>query len=66
MNGMSHHIITRGAGGCDCADNLIPLCVKHHSEVGNIGCESFFEKYGIYDILERAREHKYAHKRGEL
>lgn len=28
----AHHITTRGAGGDDVADNLMPLCGEHHRE----------------------------------
>ena len=40
-----HHVVTRGAGGGDTVDNLISLCVKHHSEIHRIGNERFREKY---------------------
>jgi len=40
-----HHVKTRGAGGCDCSYNLMPLCLQHHNEVHNSGLHDFAEKY---------------------
>jgi hypothetical protein len=40
-----HHIKTRGSGGGDTIDNLMPLCQKHHTEVGTIGLIAFSAKY---------------------
>lgn len=55
-----HHIVTRGAFGSDDRNNLIDLCVKHHSEVESIGRVSFFKKYKIIKLLEIALKLKYA------
>jgi len=56
-----HHITSRGAGGGDIIENLIPLCRFHHSEWHQIGScrmvdkyEKIFNyliKYNRYDIL---------------
>lgn len=43
-----HHVKTRGAGGDDTIENLMPLCHYHHDEVGRLGRQSFIKKYGIY------------------
>jgi len=29
----AHHVKTRGAGGSDIIENLMPLCRAHHSEI---------------------------------
>lgn len=42
-----HHLKTKGSGGDDVAENLLPLCVKHHREVHDIGTKTFCLKYGI-------------------
>lgn len=40
-----HHVKTRGAGGKDTLDNLMPLCREHHTEIHKIGKKTFFKKY---------------------
>lgn len=40
-----HHVKSRGAGGGDTSDNLLPLCRRCHQEWHRIGIESFTEKY---------------------
>ena len=32
FNTEAHHVTTRGAGGHDVPENLIPLCSQHHHE----------------------------------
>lgn len=44
---VGHHIKTRGAGGGDVRENLVPLCVSHHAEVHNIGSLTFAKKYNL-------------------
>lgn len=36
-----HHVISRGAGGPDVPENLLPLCAGHHQRVHAIGLTSF-------------------------
>ncbi len=55
-----HHIRTRGAGGDDDPRNLLALCTTHHTEVGQIGNDTFSERYPrvaqkICAALERER-----------
>ena len=40
------HVKARGAGGAD-RGNVVPMCVKHHSEQHEQGIESFQSFYGI-------------------
>jgi 5-methylcytosine-specific restriction endonuclease McrA len=57
------HITTRGAGGHDLADNLWPLCRKHHNERHSKGlgfmikkyssCKQWLIKANRKDILEK-------------
>lgn len=59
-----HHIITRNAYGrdrigFDVNGNRVWLCQEHHSECHNIGRETFFNKYGMVDRLEIAKQLKY-------
>ena len=42
----AHHLKTRGAGGKD-EKNLLPLCVKHHTEIHQIGKITFSGKYNL-------------------
>ncbi len=41
----SHHVKTIGSGGSDY--QTVPLCALHHSEVHNIGRETFAQKHAI-------------------
>lgn len=41
----AHHVKTRGSGGGDVSSNLVPLCIKHHTEVHLIGAYTFVIKY---------------------
>lgn len=60
-----HHLTTRGAGGGDTADNLIPLCRTHHQEWHAKGAvymsftykaiEGWLELAGRTDVLEAVR-----------
>jgi hypothetical protein len=53
--GDAHHWVSRGAGGHDTADNLMPLCRTHHTECHTIGKVTFYEKYqSVKYWLERA------------
>ena len=57
------HVTTRGAGGGDTPDNVMPLCRRHHSERHQIGIGQMIRKYPSYrtwlqlaertDILEQ-------------
>lgn len=58
-----HHIITRGAygrdrNGFDVEGNLITLCRECHDKVHR-GRETFFNKYGMVDQLNLAKQLKY-------
>lgn len=46
---VAHHIKTKGAGGDDSVENLIPLCTSHHQEIHNIGRDSMLERYQFLD-----------------
>jgi len=41
-----HHVTSRGAGGGE-RDNIVPLQRVFHSELHNIGRDSFAIKYGL-------------------
>jgi hypothetical protein len=63
-----HHIITRGAyggvggpDGFDHYDNRVWLCREHHSQVHSMGRETFFKRWLMEDVLERAKEAKRVH-----
>lgn len=61
----AHHITTRGAGGDDLPENLMPLCTYHHGEWHSRGPGHMIRSYGRvkgwlehwsrFDILERAK-----------
>ena len=50
-----HHVKTRGAGGDDTRENLMPLCRWHHIEAGMIGVWTFIKKYGLAFSTELQR-----------
>lgn len=45
------HIRSRGAGGDDVFDNIIPLCRTHHVEQHKIGWVKFLKKYELESIF---------------
>lgn len=48
-----HHITSRGAGGGDTGDNVIPLCRKHHTEWHSRGPIHMVSTYvKVYDWLK--------------
>lgn len=50
-----NHVRTRGAGGGDTADNVMPLCREHHTEWHAMGARTTAAKYyGVRDWLEAA------------
>lgn len=55
-----HHIKTRGAGGGDVEENLIPLCAAHHSEIHAMGIREFLASYWMR-ISQKNREKLEAH-----
>jgi hypothetical protein len=34
---VGHHIKSKGSGGDDVAENLVPLCVLHHTQIHTVG-----------------------------
>ena len=49
-----HHVTSRGAGGGDEAENVVPLCREHHVEIHTIGRDTFRKKYPSFDSWMRA------------
>lgn len=48
------HIKTKGSGGDDEKNNLMPLCRIHHIEQHKIGIVTFIKKYqSVYSYVER-------------
>jgi hypothetical protein len=45
--GEPHHFATRGSGGGDEVYNLTYLCRAHHTEIHQIGRQTFVEKYPV-------------------
>lgn len=46
------HIKSRGSGGHDSVDNLLPLCRDHHREQHSKGWNYFVQKYEVIkDVL---------------
>ena len=41
----AHHLTTKGAGGGDTENNLIPLCRWHHSKIHSMGIQTFITTY---------------------
>ena len=42
----AHHVVPVGRGGED-HFNVVPMCVKHHTEIEDIGAETFADKYDV-------------------
>lgn len=54
-----HHIRSRGAGGDDSAENLLPLCTSHHTEIHQIGTDTFAERHPcVATQIRKGRERK--------
>lgn len=50
-----HHLISKGAGGGDVPENILPVCFKHHSLVHAIGLGRFSQEFKVvHDWLEGA------------
>lgn len=47
LSAAPHHLVTRGAGGLDNTENLLSLCTTHHTEIGQIGIQTFANKYPV-------------------
>jgi|WetSurMetagenome_2_1015567.scaffolds.fasta_scaffold147530_4 hypothetical protein len=45
------HIRSRGAGGDDIEENLLPLCRRHHQEQHFCGMVSFVRRYIQVELL---------------
>lgn len=44
--GDTHHVKTRGSGGGDISENLMPLCRTGHTEIHQQGLTTFAERNG--------------------
>jgi hypothetical protein len=42
-----HHVRSRGSGGDDVPENLMPLCARHHAEIHQVGTIKMASKYSI-------------------
>ena len=51
-----HHVTTKGAGGGDTGDNVMPLCRRHHTEWHQRGPSLVCSKYG--PVLEWLKAHE--------
>lgn len=53
----AHHVTSRGAGGDDTVDNLLPVCRIHHAAIHHYGWSKSIRKYhGVYRwLLEHER-----------
>lgn len=48
-----HHVKTKGSGGSDHFDNLVPFCFRHHAEVHQLGHLKMSNKYPEFaQVLE--------------
>lgn len=43
-----HHLKTVGSGGDDVAENVVPLCQKHHIEIHASGISAMARKYPLF------------------
>jgi hypothetical protein len=42
---VAHHIKSKGAGGDDIESNLMPVCVRHHRMIHELGIKKMLAKY---------------------
>jgi hypothetical protein len=42
-----NHVRSRGSGGDDVPENLMPLCARHHAEIHQVGTIKMASKYSI-------------------
>lgn len=47
-----HHIKTRGSGGSDHSDNLMPLCVLHHNHIHKKPLKDFVDTYKLGSYMD--------------
>lgn len=52
--GQAHHVKTRGSGGGDTADNLMPLCFEHHRQWHDNPRKMIRRYSGVFYWLEGA------------
>jgi hypothetical protein len=63
QNIAAHHVTTRGAGGLDSVNNLMPLCIVHHREFHDKGIMQMIKIYPqIYHWLIRANRNDIINK----
>jgi len=58
---VAHHVKTKGAGGDDVEENLMPLCHIHHAEIHQLSLTRFTEKYPMVKTFLRLFGWKYDH-----
>jgi hypothetical protein len=51
----AHHVKSRGSGGGDEPENLMPLCRVHHTEIHLTGHSQFVKRYNIFFDEEEKR-----------
>lgn len=57
------HIISKGAGGGDTKNNLLPMCREHHSESHQIGWASIVKKHPILGLALMAKGFEFDNNR---
>ena len=50
-----HHIRTKGSGGPDVFENLLPLCVPCHTDIHLLGPSKFMSRRPMVKVALRAR-----------
>lgn len=46
----AHHVISRGAGGGDVPENVMPLCVEHHNQWHLYGKPYMRKEFAVIDV----------------
>jgi len=49
------HIKSRGAGGGDVVENVMPLCREHHTEQHSLGWKRFSQRYILVAVALKER-----------
>lgn len=62
---VGHHIKSKGSGGDDVKENLMPLCVEHHHKIHTYGLTRMCKEFAAvkWFVLDNGYEYDFTFKR---